>query len=89
MTPYRIHLLVTKHPDTYPGEHAPEVVDGIDEYTLDSNPEAWGDAVAKAKATYGDDQPLGHVIVTIDQTAIDRALHPTVTVDGTAEAVQA
>lgn len=87
MTPYSIHLLVTKHHDTYPGEHAPEVLDAIDEFTLDSNPDAWDDAVKKAKATYGDDMPLGHLIVTIDQAAVDHALDPTVAILGTTKVV--
>lgn len=73
----KVELLVCHRVESYPGEHAPEVLAVCDEWTLDENPQWWVDEIAKQKAAVGDDA-AAFAVVTIELSAdaLMLALYP-------------
>lgn len=73
----RARLLVLQRKCWYPGEHAPEVLSVVDEWTLDENPEWWSSEVTKQKASIGDEADAwAEVDIHLPASVIERALYP-------------
>ena len=79
-----VRLLILQRKCRYPGEHAPEVLSVVDEWTLDENPSWWTAEVAKHKAAQGDDADAwAEVEVEMPLAEIQAALYPTRRVSAT------
>lgn len=72
-----IQLLVLHRTESYPGEYAPEVVDVVDEYSLDEYPEGWDERVAQHKRDVGNDASAWAIVSTeIETDDLMAALYP-------------
>jgi hypothetical protein len=77
-SPMKVHLLIAHHNESYPGQHAPNVMIACDEYTMDDNPTWWTENVAKEKTSIGEaNATFAEIVITIDDDAMLDALYPT------------
>lgn len=73
----KTHLLVMHRKESYPGEHAPEVLSVCDEWTMDENPEWWDKEVAMRKRTVGSDaSAFAEIVVDLPTDTVMAALYP-------------
>lgn len=73
----KIYLLVMHRREDYPGQHGPEVLAVVDQWTLDENPEWWDAEVARQKSLVGGDAAAWTVVTAVlDQDELMRALYP-------------
>jgi hypothetical protein len=73
----RIELLVLHRKESYPGELAPEIVDVVDEYSLDEYPQGWADRVAEHKREIGNEASAWALVATsIEVDDLMAALYP-------------
>jgi hypothetical protein len=76
---YTVRLIIAQYKQSYPHELMPNVVDAWDEYTMDSNPEGYQEALDKHRAKEGDDYEYGGVrelIVELPQSAVTKLFDP-------------
>lgn len=77
----KVQLLVLHRKERYDGEHAPEVLSVVDEWTLDENPSWWTSEVAKHKFAVGEDASAWAVIeVDLPNDALAEALYPSMAI---------
>lgn len=79
---YRFELLLARTIDPSFEDGAPEVVDAVDEFVLDDNPEIKDELTQKARRNYNADTRLAWLGVEVPRAAVD-AVFITPTVAGT------
>ncbi len=72
-----IRLLIAHRKETYHGQFAPEILAGVDEWTLDENPDYWVEKVAAEKAEQDDDvNAWAEVEIELNTADLMAALYP-------------
>jgi hypothetical protein len=77
MEPYVINVVVGQRKVTYPGEYAPEVLEAMDEYGCDENPE-WLEAQAKKHRDSDEFSAVAIIALEVNRADIEKALTPAV-----------
>lgn len=72
-----VTLLVLHRKESYPGQHAPEVVAVVDEWILDENPDWWTAEIERQKGLVRDDASAwAEVTISFPTEALMSALYP-------------